>query len=169
MAGDDVDTTHLLGDHDDPGCKGCTTDAGNGEELEETDDISALGDDVRLEFEGGVDVVQVASDLDLVIAQPGQRVPRLGVAVLLDEPTGRLRAQVDQAQQWHSRDERGSKHVTPLVSHVVDGKVDDGYEEDAKRRTELPGHDEGTTDGSRRVLGGVHRNYEARELGSDGC
>lgn len=163
----DVDTAHLLGDHDGEGGEGRTPHTGDGEQLEEADDICGLGDDVSLKLESGVDVVQVAGNLNFVVSQPDQRLPCVDVAALLDEPTGRLRAQVDQAQQWHSRDERSSKHVAPLVPHVVDGQVDDGSEENAKGRPQLPGHDQRTTDGSRRVLGGVHRNRRCLDSHAD--
>lgn len=77
VEGDDVDTAHLLGNHDGEGGQSRTPHTGDGEELEEANNVGALGDDVRLELESRVDEVQVAGDLNLVIAQSDQRVPRL--------------------------------------------------------------------------------------------
>jgi hypothetical protein len=54
---DDVDTAHLLGNHDSERSEGRTANTGNGEELDETGNVVALADDFLLDFKLRVDIV----------------------------------------------------------------------------------------------------------------
>jgi hypothetical protein len=73
----------LLSNHDCEGGEGCSSDTGNGEELDEAGDVVALANDLLLDFKLAVDVVQVAGGLEWAVAEPQQGLVRLGVSVLL--------------------------------------------------------------------------------------
>ena len=57
---DDVDTAHLLGDHDGPAGQSGAADAWDGEELPETRDIAGGTDDFSLNLNLRVDVEQIS-------------------------------------------------------------------------------------------------------------
>ena len=158
VEGDDVDTAHLLGQHDGEGSEGGAANTGDGEELTDTAGVVGAADELVLNLELGADVVDVASNLDLMGTQTSERFPSLDVAALLHQPTRRLGAEVDETKERHGRDEGSTQHQTPVVDVVVDSEVDGGSEHDTKGRPHLPGHDEGTADSSRGVLGSVDRN-----------
>ena len=54
---DDVDTAHLLCQHDGEGSASCTSDTWNGEKFDETCDIIAFANDIGLLLNLGIDVV----------------------------------------------------------------------------------------------------------------
>ena len=57
VEGNDVDTAHLLGNHDREGGKSGPANTRDGEELNETSDIVAVADDFLLDFKLAVDIV----------------------------------------------------------------------------------------------------------------
>lgn len=80
---DNVDTAHLLRNHHGERGEGGTTDSGNGEQLHESGDVVTLPNDLLLNFELGMDVVEIASRLEWVVSQPQQRFVRFSIFVLL--------------------------------------------------------------------------------------
>jgi len=56
---DDVDTAHLLGNHDGEGGKGGSADTRNGEELDEPGYVVGLADDAGLNPQLGVNIVEI--------------------------------------------------------------------------------------------------------------
>lgn len=66
----DVDSTHLLRDHDGEAGKGGAADAGDGEELGKAREEITLSDNFLLDLELRVDVIQVSCGLERMIAQP---------------------------------------------------------------------------------------------------
>jgi hypothetical protein len=87
---DDVDTAHLLGNHDGKGGQSGTTHARDGEKLEEALYIVGLAEDLLLEFDLDVNIVKITSGLKRVFAQPEERVVGIAEAILLDVPTRRF-------------------------------------------------------------------------------
>ena len=83
VEGDDVDATHLLGDHDGEGGQGRATDTGNGEELGEACEVIAAADDFALNFELDVDVIHVSGCLKGVVTELKEGAEGLWVFVLL--------------------------------------------------------------------------------------
>ena len=135
VEGDDVDTAHLLGNHDGESSQVGTADSGDGEELSEAGDVVGLANELLLNLELSGDVVDVAGDLDGVVAENGQRLPGIGVAALLHVPTRRLGAEVDEAQKGDGRDEGSAEHQTPVdILDVVDSQVESASQEDTKGR-----------------------------------
>ena len=59
----------MLGDHDGEGGKGCATDSRDGKELDEAGHVVAVADDFFFGFELAVDVVEITSCLDWIIAK----------------------------------------------------------------------------------------------------
>lgn len=138
VEGNNVDSAHLLGEHDGEGSESSAADTGNGEELLETLGVVGLADDLVLDLKLGADVVDVTGDLDLVVAESEHGVPGLGVAALLHVPTRRLGAQVDETEQGHGRQEGSSEHETPVVLDVEDGQVEGSSQHDTKGSPHLP-------------------------------
>lgn len=147
VKGNDVDTAHLLGNHDNESSNVGTANSGNGEELSESSDVVALAHEIPLNVELSADVVHVAGALDGVVSELDHGLPSLGVAVLLHQPTRRLGAEIDEAHERNSGDEWSAEHESPVdIGDAEDGEVEGGSEKDTKGRPHLPGHDEGTTD-----------------------
>lgn len=59
----------MLSNHDSEGGERCSSDTGDGEKLNEAGNIVALADDFLLNFKLTVDIVQVTSSLEWVVAQ----------------------------------------------------------------------------------------------------
>lgn len=85
--GDDVDTAHLLGKHDSKRSEGSAADTRNGEELGEASHVVAWQDEARFHCELCVDVVEIASSLQLSVPETLERLIRLGVSLVLDVPS----------------------------------------------------------------------------------
>jgi hypothetical protein len=98
----------LLGNHDGKSGEGRAANAGDGEELDEAFRVCAVAEELDFELELGVNVEDVARDLQRVIAELGHRLPGLSVPVLFHVPAGRLGAEVDEAHQGDGRDEGGA-------------------------------------------------------------
>ncbi len=90
IEGDNVNATHLLGDHDRPGGKAGATYARNSEKLGEATDIVRLANNFLLNQNLSIDVVEIASCLDRVLAQAEERVVGVAEAPLLDIPARRF-------------------------------------------------------------------------------
>lgn len=86
----DVDTAHLLSNHDNERRQGRTTNPGDGEELDATLEVVRLADDLCFDLKLRMNVVEVTSCLHGAEAKPNKRLPGLAVAILLDEPAGRF-------------------------------------------------------------------------------
>ena len=63
VKGYDVDTTHLLSQHDREGSQGRAANPGDGEKFDESSDIVALADDIGLLENLSMDIVQITSSL----------------------------------------------------------------------------------------------------------
>lgn len=83
VEGDDVDTAHLLTDHDDEGSERGSANTGDSEQLDETGHVVALSNDITLDFQLRVDIVEVGSSLDWVVSKLEERFERLCVSILL--------------------------------------------------------------------------------------
>lgn len=84
-------SAQLLGQHDSERSEGSATDTRDREELEEASHIvAAVLDKFRFDAQLGVDVEEIASGLQLGVAEALERLVRLGVLALLDVPAGRF-------------------------------------------------------------------------------
>lgn len=101
---DDVDTAHLLGNHDDKRGQCRATETGNGEEFDKTLNICRAVNNLPLDLKLRVDIVQISCCLDRVVAKAEKRLHGVLVSVLLHEPTRRLGTKVDQNQQGNGGD-----------------------------------------------------------------
>jgi hypothetical protein len=63
VEGDDVDTTHLLSNHDCERGKSSTSDAWDGKQLDKASDVVVLLDEFGLQSDLSIDVVEVPSSL----------------------------------------------------------------------------------------------------------
>lgn len=61
MHTNDVDTAHLLGNHDGEGGQGSSADTRNGEELDESCRVVGLADDGGLNLQLCIDVIQITA------------------------------------------------------------------------------------------------------------
>ena len=129
---DDVDAAKLLSKHDREGGDGGSSDSRNGEETSSTGPVVVPANDSGLDRNLSMDVVDITSNLDRVVSQQSQGLPRLGIAVLLHEPTGGLRAKVDQAHERDGRDEGRTEHESPVMLVVEDSQVNNSAEKDTE-------------------------------------
>lgn len=130
---DNVDSAHLLRNHDRKGSQVGAAHAGNGEELAEAGGVVGLADDLFLNLELGADVEDVASNLDVVEAEHGHGLPCVGVALLLHVPTRGFGAEVDTEEERDGGDEGGTKHESPVdIRYTEDGKVESSSQHDAE-------------------------------------
>ena len=88
VEGDDVDTAHLLSEHDHERRQSRAADTGDGEELDEAGDVVGVPDDVGLLLDLRVDVVQITGRLQRRVSQTAERAEGIGLTALLDVPTG---------------------------------------------------------------------------------
>ena len=95
VEGDDVDTAHLLGQHDSEGSAGRPAHTRNSEEFDEARDIVGAADDVGFFLDLGVDIVEIAGGLERCVAQAAERAESIGVAAFFNVPSGRFGAEVD--------------------------------------------------------------------------
>lgn len=100
---DDVNTTHLLGQHDSEGSASGTTYTRNSEELDEACDIVASADDVCLLLDLSVDVIEIASSLERGIAESAKRSEGIRVSTLFDIPSRRFWAEINADQERDRR------------------------------------------------------------------
>jgi hypothetical protein len=119
---DDVDTTHLLCNHDGKGSDVGPTDSGDGEGLAEPSEVVGVSDKLVLDAQLCMDILNIPSHLDCVVAQNQHTLPGIGISVL-HVPSRRLRAEVDQTQKGHGWYERGTKHQSPVVRCIVHCEV----------------------------------------------
>ena len=102
-------------------------------------------------------VVQVASCLQGGVAKAEKGPESIVVAVLLNIPAWRFRAEVHANHKRNGWDESGAKLKTPGdVAGVGNGKVGAETEEDTESCPHLPTHDQTATDDSRHVLSSVN-------------
>lgn len=80
---DDVDTAHLLSNHDCERSQGGPTDSWDSEELDEAGEDVVIADNLVLNLNLGVNVVQITSSLDRILAKNLQRLESLLVSILL--------------------------------------------------------------------------------------
>jgi hypothetical protein len=133
VEGNNVDATHLLGDHDNKRGQGGSSQAGDGEEFDNSPNIGGTVYDLPLNFELSMDIVEVPSCLDRVMAKAEQRLHCFWVAVLLHVPAGRLGAEEDKNHQGDSWDERASKLQPPRDGACsADDEIRTGPETDAE-------------------------------------
>ena len=85
---DDVNSTHLLRDHDDKAGEGGASDPGDGEQLDEAGDVSRSAEDFELFGELAVDVVEVTAGLEVGVAETAEGGEGLVVAAFFEEPAG---------------------------------------------------------------------------------
>ena len=105
----DIDTAHLLSQHDGEGSTRCTSDAGNGEKFDEAGNVVALANDICLLLNLRVDVVQITSGLKRSVAETAERSESVGVAALFDVPPRRLGAEVNTDEQRKCGNHGGSQ------------------------------------------------------------
>ena len=139
VKGDDVDTAHLLGQHDGEGGACRPAHTGNGEKLDEAGDVVGAADDVGFFLDLGVDVVQIARGLEGRVAQAAEGAESIGVAALFDVPSGRFGAEVDTDQEWDGGNHGRTELETPSDrDNVVDSQIGAETEEDTECCPHLP-------------------------------
>ena len=94
VEGDDVDTTHLLRQHDGKGSQRRTAYTRDCEELNEAGHIVGFADDVAFFLDLGENVVEVARGLERRVAESAERTEGIVVAAFFNIPARRLRAEV---------------------------------------------------------------------------
>jgi hypothetical protein len=120
----DIDTTHLLSDHDSEGRESSTTHSGDSEKLDESRDIVALADNIFLRLNLGVDVVEISSGFEWSIAQAKQGLIGLIVSSFLNIPTRALRTKVDSGPERDGGDECASELEMPRdIASVFDCEI----------------------------------------------
>lgn len=105
VEGDDVDSAHLLTEHDNSRCDSSSSNTGNREELHSSSEVVIASDDLSLLHELDVNVVDISGGLKFRESKSAERFPGFGVSVLLHEPTGRFRAEIDSYGERQSGDE----------------------------------------------------------------
>ena len=85
VEGYDIDTAHLLGDHDSPGGEGGATHTGDGEELDETGEVVAVADDFGFFEDLRVNVVEITGSLEAGVTEAAEGLEGLTVALFLLE------------------------------------------------------------------------------------
>lgn len=163
VVGDNVDAAELLHEHHDAGGEHGATIPADAEEL---DNGGLAGRHIRFFLEECVDHEEIASCLQLSVAESAKGVVRFAVASAADEPTGRFGAEKDLSHN----EERGqasaanenrisalaypsklldrhsrSEHEAPVqtgdiggVADVVEGERRYRAEHDAESRPDLP-------------------------------
>src|SRR3569833_66535 len=128
---------HLLRNHDDTSSPCGAPDPRHREELDKAGEDArvclktGLLDENLLLLEQDVDVVQVASSLQLRGPQAEERSPGLGVLLLLEKPSRTLGAHEDEEHQGDGGDEGGCELETPGdVARLPHGQVGAGSHED---------------------------------------
>lgn len=106
---DDVDTTHLLRDHDGEGGKSGPPDARDGEQLNKSRCVSSAPHKLLLHFDLCMDVVEITSSLQLGVPQTAQRLVCFAHHSFLDIPPWRFRAKVDPNKERQCRDKSRAK------------------------------------------------------------
>lgn len=134
VKGDDVDSAHLLGNHDGESGEGGAANTRDGEEFNEALGIVGAGEELMLDFQLRVDVEHIAGNLDRVVAQLDHGFPGFWVAALLHVPARGLGAKIDEQKQGHGGNEGGTEHEAPVDvgAGVEDGKVKSSSQEDAE-------------------------------------
>lgn len=102
---DNVDTAHLLGDHDHERCQSCSPDSRDGEQLNETLDVCRVTNCQSLEAELSINGHQVASCLDSVVPESGQRRQSLPISTLFHVPSRGLGTEQNENRQRDCRKE----------------------------------------------------------------
>jgi len=159
VKGNDVDTAHLLRKHDDTRCDRRSSDSRDGPKLDESLDEAVSLDDLGFFLDLEVDVVEISSGLNVVVTEATERLESILCSTLLEEPSRRLRAEVDADDKRESGDESRTKLKTPSDRpNIHNDDVGAEAEEDTKCGPELPAHDKGSSNGCGRVLSSKDRN-----------
>ena len=152
----DVDTAHLLSQHDGERSASRTSDTGNREQFDEASYVVALADDVGLFLDLSVDVVEITGGLERSISETAQRSVSIRLTTLLDVPTRRFWAEVNTNEERDCRNHRRSQLQSPCDRpDVVDRQIGAEPEENTERSPHLPTHDQSTSNSSWAVLCGV--------------
>lgn len=139
VEGDDVDTAHLLGQHDSEGSARRAAHAGDGEEFDKAGDVVGAADDVGFFLDLGVDVVEIAGSLEGRVAQAAEGAKSVCVSAFFDVPSRRFGAEVDTNQEWNGGDHGRTELKTPTDGDdIVDGQIGTETEEDTEGSPHLP-------------------------------
>lgn len=130
---DDVDTTHLLGNHHHERGEGSAAEARNGEQLDEALGVVGAVQNLPLDLELGMDVVEVSSGLDGMVTEPEQRLHGLLVLVLFHVPTRRLGAEEDQGHEGNGWDKGTAELKSPSNgANMTEDEVGSSAEKNAE-------------------------------------
>jgi len=152
-----INAAHLLSNHDHERSKGSSSDAGDSEELEEARNVGALTNNSRLLLQEGMDVIEIASCLQLVGSQPKKRFVSICVTALLHIPSRRLGTEENSNHERNGGDESTPKLQSPCnLARVHDSEISNETQEDTERGPQLPGHHERSPDGRGSVLSSVN-------------
>lgn len=153
---------YLLHKHDNLRCKHGSTVTGHGDQLR---DLASTGLQSRLGLEQGMHVEYIPSRLDLRVTQTLHGPISLDVLAAAHVPARRFGAEEDHRADGEGGHDGGAKHEPPIktddaghVRNLVESQVGNVAEHDAKRRPDLPLHDERAADGGRGGLGRVDRD-----------
>ena len=160
VVGNDVDTAKLLHEHDNPSGKRGPAVTWDAEELPEHGEEVLAAVDTLLDFDTDVAVVEIAGGLDVRGAESLEGAESLCHLAVLDEPSGRFRAEVDLTHDDQGEHDGRTKHETPGQIGLEAAKcdTDDVAQHDTECSPHLPLHDQGAANGSWRAFGRVHRN-----------
>ncbi|KAI6750394.1 hypothetical protein HG530_014675 [Fusarium avenaceum] len=162
---DDVDTAHLLGQHDSTGTVVGSSDSGNREAVPQTAEVASAGILLELHLVNHVGVVEVASTNDGMSSELRHRNESLGESSMLHQPSRRLGTEVDAGGEEEGGDKGRTEFESPGdVADILDDDVGAETEEDTLCWL-LPEHDEGTSNASRSHLSRINRHGSV--LGSD--
>lgn len=88
VKGDNVDTTHLLTNHNDERGESCSTKTGNGEELSDSRQVVTLTDDCCFNLELAIDKVKITSGKKIVLAKSAEGIVGFSIFSSLHQPSG---------------------------------------------------------------------------------
>lgn len=148
IVGNDVDTTELLHEHDDPTGQRRPAIASHGKEFHEHGEEVFSLVDLALNLDERVCVVEVTRGLQVGWPEGAEGRERLVDTVMLDQPTRRLGAEIHLRADDDRQDDGRTEHETPrqVVRQTHEGYAHDVTYHDTERGPRLPHHNEGAPD-----------------------
>lgn len=128
---DDIDTAHLLGQHDSASTVVGTSNPRNSEAVPKTSKVTSASILTKLLVVDDVRVVVIAGTDDGVSSKLGHGDEAIGDATVLHQPTGRFGAEVNADGEEEGGDEGRAEFKTPRdVADIFDDYIGAETEED---------------------------------------
>jgi hypothetical protein len=131
VKGDDVNTAHLLGQHDCAGTVVGSSDSGNREAVPQTAEVASAGILSELLLVDHVGVVEITSTYDGMGSELGHGNETFGESAMLHQPSRRLRTEVDADGEEEGGDKGRTEFESPSdFADILDDDVGAETEED---------------------------------------